>query len=151
MYDGPAIKVPRTFDGHIDDVTYQWAGAAKSDRHIGAAYFEYADGYVLWYAHEDNNKTMRYDGDGWNTLTLMNVITHPIPMPVGGIATFSWTLPCPVGWLKCDGSVVAVADYMELYAVIGDNFVDTALPPPPAGSFRLPVQDNGIIRWNPLA
>lgn len=51
----------------------------------------------------------------------------------------------PSGWLICNGAAVLIADYPQLYAVIGTTFntqidptTNSAWAAPAAGSFRLP-------------
>lgn len=42
-------------------------------------------------------------------------------VPIGAVQFLART-DVPVGWLECDGSAVAKADYPELYAVLGGTF-----------------------------
>jgi hypothetical protein len=58
----------------------------------------------------------------------------------------------PVRWLRCDGSWVKKADYVKLYAMLGDTFnwdVPTPAPEPKADYFMLPRQSNLIVRALP--
>jgi microcystin-dependent protein len=55
-----------------------------------------------------------------------------VPVPPGTIWMYGAATP-PAGWLLCDGQVLLIADYSDLYAVIGTNFggdgvTDFALP-----------------------
>lgn len=58
--------------------------------------------------------------DNWDKIDASIAKLFPA-MPTG---TISWLASetIPDGFLKCDGSSVAKADYPELYAVIGDTF-----------------------------
>jgi microcystin-dependent protein len=43
--------------------------------------------------------------------------------PIGSIVAYAGNLPTlPSNWLVCDGSLVSVDDYKELYGVIGSNW-----------------------------
>jgi microcystin-dependent protein len=55
--------------------------------------------------------------------------------PTGTIWAYAGTA-APAGWLLCDGSAVATANYPTLSALIGHVY-DAGVPPP-AGYFRLP-------------
>jgi len=49
---------------------------------------------------------------------------NPLPiwkMPIGGIAMFPDD-NIPIGWLACHGQTLLIADYPDLYAVIGTRF-----------------------------
>ncbi len=46
---------------------------------------------------------------------IKNLIPTGIIMPYGGVGA-------PSGWLTCDGSLVAIGDYPDLFGVIGNNF-----------------------------
>lgn len=54
---------------------------------------------------------------------------------IGEIRWFAISTP-PEGWLVCDGSAVAISDYIELFAVIRFTFAPEEDVPPSA--FRLP-------------
>lgn len=54
---------------------------------------------------------------------------------IGEIRWFAMSTP-PDGWLVCDGSAVAISDYIELFAVIGFTFAPKEDVPP--SGFRLP-------------
>lgn len=51
-----------------------------------------------------------------------------------GIVSFTASATPPEGWLLCDGSYLAEAEYPELFEAIGWNFESN----PPPGTFRLP-------------
>jgi microcystin-dependent protein len=53
--------------------------------------------------------------------------------PIGSIIDYSGLI-LPPGWLWCDGSLLLVADYPELYAAIGDTFGSTT----PGVDFNIP-------------
>jgi microcystin-dependent protein len=64
-------------------------------------------------------------------------------MPAGMVADFAGTL-APTGWLLCDGTDYAEADYPELFGAIGhlwDTFRGQAAPA--SGRFRVPLA-NGL-------
>lgn len=54
---------------------------------------------------------------------------------IGEIRWFAMSTP-PEGWLVCNGSAVAISDYIELFAVIGFTFAPEEDVPP--SGFRLP-------------
>ena len=54
---------------------------------------------------------------------------------IGEVRWFAMSTP-PEGWLVCDGSAVAISDYIELFAVIGFTFAPEEDVPP--SGFRLP-------------
>lgn len=60
--------------------------------------------------------------------------------PIGAIQSFAFS-SVPAGWLACDGSIVQIADYPSLYAVIGDTFGKSV-----NGTFLLPDLRGRFIR-----
>jgi hypothetical protein len=68
-------------------------------------------------------------------------------IPVGSVVTYhaSTAMPDDTHYLRCDGAVVLITQYQELYGVVGKIFED---PNSPTDSthFRLPLVSNGIIR-----
>ena len=69
-------------------------------------------------------------------------------LPIGLIISFgAESLPANSNWLECDGSQVAIADYLDLYGVIGNAF---GLADP--GKFKLPDLRGQFLRgWNHAA
>lgn len=59
---------------------------------------------------------------------------NPSSFPPGAIMDYGAATP-PLGWLKCDASVVAQASYPDLYSVIGSTFNTGGEG---VGNFRLP-------------
>ena len=52
-------------------------------------------------------------------------------IPAGAVMAFAMVTP-PVGWLECDGSLVSIASYANLYAAIGTTYGSGS------GTFGLP-------------
>lgn len=67
-------------------------------------------------------------------------------LPIGMIAAFGMeTLSTGSNWLECDGSELPIADYQDLYAVIGSYF---GLPDSPS-NFKLPDLRGEFLRgWD---
>lgn len=63
-------------------------------------------------------------------------------MPTGTILSFTSQLNIPDGWLKCDGSILLIAQFPELYAVIGQSFGS----PNPGTDFRIPLTNGLFLR-----
>ena len=71
-----------------------------------------------WVSVQDsntNNQPSTDDGTWWTS------VTRAESYPIGGLAAYLST-SIPTGWLRCDGSTVNIADYPDLYAVIGTTF-----------------------------
>lgn len=67
-----------------------------------------------------------------------------VELPAGMILHFGMT-QAPEGWLKCDGSEVAKADYPKLFAAIGNNFGELENK----NNFKLPDLRGEFIRgWD---
>ena len=67
-------------------------------------------------------------------------------MPIGALMTFAGT-GAPAGFLVCSGQEVAIEDYPDLYAVIGDTWNNTAgAEDPEEGNFRLPPSAFSYLR-----
>jgi hypothetical protein len=60
------IEIPKTFDGYIHDVSYEWSGVhqIKSDKTY------YIESYVTWTPHHQNSRTVSYSGDAWDYVDL---------------------------------------------------------------------------------
>lgn len=78
------------------------------------------------------SKLKYYDGTNWNVVN--GQITGDT-LPIGTQVPYGSTTP-PANWLVCDGSYVSKTTYSELYAVIGDSYLDGETAP--EGTFRLP-------------
>lgn len=65
-------------------------------------------------------------------------LTNFNPFPIGLILPFG-SSTIPDGYLPCDGSSVMVADYPELYAVIGNNYGGDST------SFALPQLNDNVV------
>ena len=65
-------------------------------------------------------------------------LTNFNPFPIGLILPFG-SSTIPDGYLPCDGSSVLVADYPELYAVIGNTYGGDAT------SYGLPQLNNNVV------
>lgn len=70
-------------------------------------------------------------------LHLISFIERSICMEIGTIVMFG-SDATPEGWLPCDGDVVSIDDYPELFAVIGESFGEQPTP----STFVLPD-----MRW----
>jgi microcystin-dependent protein len=52
---------------------------------------------------------------------IQNSVSVTVGFPTGGIMMFAVS-GVPTGWLECDGSVLAINNYTNLYNVIGQNY-----------------------------
>lgn len=86
----------------------------------------------LWIDTSDNNAIKYYNGVSWE---LVSGEVSGDTLPIGAIIPFGNTT-APTNWLVCDGSYVSKTTYADLYAVIGDNYLDGGTAP--VGTFRLP-------------
>ena len=69
-----------------------------------------------------NTQILSYSSSN-NSLNWVDL--HPkILTPIGSIILFAKKKPLnlPKGWLLCDGSILCIKEYPELYSVIGDNY-----------------------------
>jgi len=80
-------------------------------------------------------------GGAWFLLSPAFIPPAPPSVPAGFVAPFCGA-SAPTGWLKCNGSFIARADYADLYQAIGDRFGrdDKGL------AFRLPDLRGEFIR-----
>ena len=60
--------------------------------------------------------------------------------PIGSIIRLDFAPPATSGWLECDGSTLAAADYPELFDVIGYTYGGSG------ADFDLPTIADNIIR-----
>jgi hypothetical protein len=68
-------------------------------------------------------------------------------MPIGFMRDWPAIMGAPPAhYLWCDGSDISTVLYPQLFAIIGHRF-EATLSPAPAGFFRLPHQDNSVIRF----
>lgn len=63
-------------------------------------------------------------------------------MPVGTVVWFAGE-DIPTGWLPCNANDIAISQYPELYAVIGNTFGDGSIP---GATFRAPFLNNRFIK-----
>ena len=73
-----------------------------------------------------------------NTVALTGVAACG-SLPPGSIQAYAGT-SAPIGWLVCDGSLIAMAVYANLFAAIGGRFGSTA------AEFRVPDLRNMFVR-----
>ena len=78
------------------------------------------------------SKLKYYDGTNWKVVN--GQITGDT-LPIGSQVPYGSTT-APANWLVCDGSYVSKTTYSELYAVIGDSYLEGGTAP--EGTFRLP-------------
>jgi hypothetical protein len=52
---------------------------------------------------------------------IQNSVSVTVGFPTGGIMMFAVS-GVPTGWLECDGSVLAINNYTNLYNIIGQNY-----------------------------
>jgi microcystin-dependent protein len=52
---------------------------------------------------------------------IQNSVSVKVGFPTGGIMMFAVS-GVPTGWLECDGSVLPINNYTDLYSVIGQNY-----------------------------
>jgi hypothetical protein len=64
------IPVPKTFDGYIHDISYEWSGVHELPvvREGDKPY--YVESYVTWTAHHQNDVTVAYSGNAWDYVDL---------------------------------------------------------------------------------
>jgi hypothetical protein len=64
------IAVPKTFDGYIHDVSYEWSGVHELPitREGNKPYF--VESYVTWTPHHQNSTTVAYSGEAWDYVDL---------------------------------------------------------------------------------
>ena len=78
------------------------------------------------------SKLKYFNGTNWVEVN-GNIVGDTLP--IGSIIPYGSTT-APANWLVCDGSYVSKDTYSELYAVVGDSFLDGGTAP--TGTFRLP-------------
>jgi|TARA_R110000796_G_scaffold87551_5_gene188857 hypothetical protein len=90
-----------------------------------------------------NNTFLRTDNNGrlrWavplNTASLY--FNSSAAIPIGTVVAAASGATIPVGWLKCDGQLVAGADYPDLSAAIGSQYGGGAV------NFRVPDYTNAV-------
>lgn len=92
-------------------------------------------GVVIYLKDE---QALRYsDGDSWRSIGSGGAF------PPGILQGYSAALPVPVGYLRADGAMLNIADYPQLYAVLGGIYNTGSETP---DKFSLPLQDNTIIK-----
>jgi hypothetical protein len=70
--DEETIDIPKTSDGIIHDITYEWSGEHVKGEVVisGTTYNIFVESYLTWTAHHANNSTMEYDGKPWDFVDL---------------------------------------------------------------------------------
>jgi microcystin-dependent protein len=78
------------------------------------------------------------------TLTALSPTVREALAPTGSIMAFAGST-APSGWLLCDGAPYFSAMYSALFAVIGNQYNNSAgQVSPPAGQFRVPILQGRI-------
>lgn len=96
-----------------------------------------ADG-VLYY-NKQNQTLYVYNGSIGMWQNVGGTGDSGLNSVVGTIFGWAGTLPLPVGFLRCDGTEHLIADYPQLFAMIGYTYGGTGI------RFALPNQDNSVI------
>ena len=68
-------------------------------------------------------------------ITQRNLLDAVPTTPIGVVSPYAGEVS-PVGWLLCDGSEYRIADYLELFRIIGYRYKDQALTT--SGNFAVP-------------
>lgn len=73
-----------------------------------------------------NNQILSYSSSNDS----LNWVDLPYKTPIGSIILFAKkepfniSIPIPKGWLLCDGSILCINEYPELYSIIGNTYCD---------------------------
>lgn len=81
---------------------------------------------------------------------LREIMAPVTPIPIGVISAYggTWGSGTPDGWLECAGQTVAIADYPDLYAVIGVTYGAPAEMP--QNHFNLPNLTGRLVEGTAL-
>ena len=77
-----------------------------------------------------NNQILSYsssnDSLNWVDINLPSKILTPIGSIIlfAKKEPFNISIPIPKGWLLCDGSILCINEYPELYSIIGNTYDD---------------------------
>lgn len=124
----PSSQSPRNFEVHGSD-----DGFATHDVILSVT------DALAWTTAEGRNFSFTTTGP-YTSYRWVFTLNHGAVAPNAAIAIqeivlLTSTLPIPDGWLLCDGSAVPIADYSDLFGVIGTQWNDGFEFP---GNFRLP-------------